>query len=224
MQKCWLVGTLVVLLVAMVAGLVTLSPSSVYAQESAVQPGVGAPGTTFAFFATGFDSEQVGYWLNAPNGEVITTDEKVNTNDGRADWNWEAPDDAMVGVWQMVARGEESDVERIIPFEIRLGAPATGPSGQPIENPDYAVEPVIGSPGTQFSFYARGFEDGEKVGYWLNAPDGRVVSTDEQATVNNDSRADWDWTSPSDAMVGVWQMVVRGVESDRQVVIQFEIR
>jgi hypothetical protein len=130
----------------------------------------------------------------------------------------------MPGNWQMVARGAESGIEQTIVFEIRLGAPVIGDSGQPVENPETGVNPVIGSPGTTFSFYARGFADGEQVGFWLNAPDGRVVSTGEQVTVKSNSRADWQWVSPVDAVPGVWQMVAKGVNSNRQVVILFEIR
>jgi hypothetical protein len=90
--------------------------------DTNVQPQAGPGGTEFAFFATGFGSEEeFGIWVNTPASEVIDAEgDEVykTTSSGRADWLWTAPVDAQPGMWTMVAHGKNSGVERVIPFEI----------------------------------------------------------------------------------------------------------
>lgn len=214
------------LLLALVS--VTVAPQRAAAQESdaAVTPPVGGPGTEFAFFATGFDDdERVGLWLNDPNNSVVRIDQEVDANnDGRADWTWSSPANAQPGIWQMVAQGIDSDVMQVIPFEISASAPVSGTPGETITDAEFGVNPTVGAPDTTFDFFATGFDSEENVGYWLNAPDGSVVSTESEVGANDDGRADWSWTAPSDAQLGVWQMVARGIDSGREQVITFEIR
>lgn len=218
----WLFRTLTAVLL-LVAGIV--APGLLSAQEeqqSNVTPQVGPPGTRFAFVAYGFDDDdRISTWLNAPDGTVMEADveELRGANDeGRADWYWTAPQDAQRGVWQMVAYGDETETERVIPFEIR-GDPAPVTSGS-------NVTPQVGPPGARFAFVAFGFEEDEQIGIWLNAPDGSIVEAEgeELNTATSEGRADWYWTAPEDALTGTWQMVAEGKESGNQVVIPFEIR
>jgi hypothetical protein len=101
-------------------------PHAVLGQETQtanVTPAVGPPGARFAFVAFGFNAnERIGVWVNTPGGEAIAiTVERLNQadGDGRADWYWTAPADAQPGTWQLIARGLDSKVERVISFEIR---------------------------------------------------------------------------------------------------------
>lgn len=92
-------------------------------QEFNVQPRTAVAGTRFAFFARGFTpGETISTWLVKPNGETIDDDDVRQLNEasstGRADWYWYSPLDAMPGTWRMVARGDESGNEVVIPFEI----------------------------------------------------------------------------------------------------------
>jgi hypothetical protein len=194
--------------------------------DSNVEPNVGRPGDTFDFYATGFeDEERVGYWLNAPDGSIISSDGYWTdaNDDGRADWEWRAPNDAMLGDYVMVARGETSFIEVAIPFQV---LPHTDRPGEtPEESADSNVEPYVGQPGEEFDFYAEGFDDEERVGYWLNAPDGSIISSDGYWTdANDDGRADWEWRAPNDAMLGVYVMVARGETSGVEQTIPFEVR
>lgn len=87
-----------------------------------VEPEAGPPGTTFEFVARGFeDEEDVHYWLNPPGGgaPIGSRGFKIEALDGRAEWDWKSPNDAALGRWSMVARGRNSNVERVIFFEIR---------------------------------------------------------------------------------------------------------
>jgi hypothetical protein len=114
------------ILIIVTALATTFTPTYVAAQTmptTNVNPSMGAPGTRFAFMATGFASkEQIAVWVNTPAGTPMAIKaEKLNgaNSDGRADWFWTTPDNAAAGTWQMVARGAESGTERVITFTVR---------------------------------------------------------------------------------------------------------
>lgn len=194
-----------------------------------VEPRVGTAGTRFAFVATGFlGYERVGVWLNDPDGKpVAARAENLDpaTGFGRVDWFWTAQQDVRIGKWQMVARGIQSGVQRIIPFEIGASPPAGPP---PSETPGVTsnVNPRAGNPGTRFAFMANGFQAGEPVGVWVNTPEGQPlpISPEQLNPANQDGRADWFWTAPSYFRPGTWQMLARGTRSGLQRTIVFEIR
>jgi hypothetical protein len=86
-----------------------------------VSPAWGTPGTTFSFAANGFDSdERVSYWVTAPDGNVRDSAHRgAGTNgDGRTDFAWTSPADAMAGTWVMTMQGYDSSVARAVPFQI----------------------------------------------------------------------------------------------------------
>jgi len=229
------------IVVSILVGIIAV-PHIAVAQETNVEPNSGTPGTTFYFFAEGFeDSERVGYWVNAPDETVYTDEDSIFTvasDEGRIDWEWKSPEDAMAGTWVMVAQGINGGHEAVISFEITsTSAPVEGatPTPAPAEEPAPAQPPDVApqenmSPpeapaGSRFEFYSLGFDDGERVGYWLNAPDGGIVGDDEDYFViaNDEGRAAWEWESPEDAMSGTWTMVAYGEESEYQVVFLFQI-
>lgn len=203
-------------------------------QPTTVEPAIGRPGSKFRFTARGFvPNEYVDIWAIGPNGENLRgpTRERANA-DGFIRWSWIAPDDIADGIWYMHAKGiaVDSRVEYFIPFTIQRR------DAQPDNGPPYGVIPDSGPPGTQFFFYAEGYHQHEGVSYWLTAPDGTVVSTDEDeddpykarvfADING--RIEWMWTAPPDAQPGVWLMVTRtanpdGLERDITYVIRFRV-
>lgn len=206
--------------------------------EKAVEPAAGVPGSTFRFFATGYGFQaRVVFWATDPNGVIYGDPANlVNANnDGRADWEWVAPIEATFGTWTMVAqelRDEDELIEdrvqmiefAIIPIEEAGGVQPPAD----IDAPDSAtrnVQPVVGTPGAEFSFFADGFERRERVGFWFNAPDGTIYSDDRQfvTRASEDGRADWSWATPIDAPIGIWQAVALGRDSGIQRVIFFEI-
>lgn len=88
---------------------------------AAVQPLTGTVGLAFHFAATGFrDNEEVSYWVTTPQGWVYEAQvETIETNaDGRIDFSWTPPMDAMSGRWVMTMQGTRSGVARGIPFHI----------------------------------------------------------------------------------------------------------
>lgn len=223
MAHKWFMGMLALLL----ALILVMAAVPTGAQPASVNPAAGGPGTRFEFFASGFaGDERVEYWLDMPDGRVKGNAEDywlVTDDAGRAEWSWRSPPGAVTGTWVMVARGRESGVTQSISFDI--GAPSARPDtpAEPAPAPSN-VEPNQGGPGTTFFFFASGFDDDEWVGYWLNAPDGSLVSSNDFGVHAYRGRADWSWEAPTAPLRGTWQMVAQGQDSGTIHVITFDIR
>ena len=204
-RRSWiiLVGLLAVLLVPTVSA----------APTATVYPQAGPPGTRFLYFTDGFAADEpISIWLNAPNGQVIAAEDRALRNSsatGAATWTWTAPSDAPLGNWQMVGHGRRSGNEQVIPFTIAQAAPSdTG--GQP-----FNVVPADGVPGTLFRFFATGFEAREFVYVSVNGPAGalKTPSLTVPRTADPSGRVDGSWTSPTDAAVGAYQIVIQSDHS-----------
>jgi hypothetical protein len=184
-----------------------------------VNPAVGNPGTRYSFIASGFQSrERVGVWLNRPDGRIVTVgieDPGRATREGRATWGWQAPRDALLGTYSMVAKGASSGIEYVIRFEIR------SPTAIPTSS---NIEPKQASPGRLVVFYANGFRLDEDVRVWANSPDGKVIAVELESKQLADGRLDASWTVPRTAVAGNWQLVVHGVDSGFEQVLSFVVR
>jgi hypothetical protein len=77
------------------------------------------------------------------------------------------------------------------------------------------VSPESGGPGTTFTFTADGYKEGERVGYWLNLPDGTVLRFDHELTGDSKGRVVWSWTAPANAPRGAYTMAARSSQSDK---------
>lgn len=188
------------------------------AQEPRVNPAEGPPNTLFSFFVPGFRSgERVGVWFNTPDGRIQVLEETVRAGrNGLANWTWQAPRNAREGVWQAVSRGSRSEVQVVLTFTIRADRPAAVAEAN--------VQPRIGTPGARFVFYATGFNTDEAVRYTLLNPAGRPVEFVPDIPRTYNGRVDWSWTSSLRSPAGMWQMIVRGVDSGVQHTIPFELR
>lgn len=188
-------------------------------EQTSVYPTVGAPGARFSFIAAGFKSrETVAVWINTPDGKIITEGiENLDraTRQGRVSWNWTAPEGAMLGTWQMVAHGKGSNTEKIITFEIKDETPPP---------PDNNIQPQSGIPGTLFTFYASGFLLDEDIRVWANTPEGKPVDIVLAQRRLYNGRFDGSWSAPTSVQRGKWQLVVQGVDSEMQQVLNFEIK
>jgi hypothetical protein len=175
-----------------------------------VTPSSGGPGTVFSFRATGYnDIEFVYTWLEDPNRTRIDgpQDQRADRY-GVVEWQWTAPADAVGGQWTMFVRGENNKrLLQSIPFTIVRD---TAPAGPPA-----SVSPASGSPGTTFTFKAGGYKRDERVGYWLNTPDGSIVRFDRELTADREGFVTVAWTAPANALRGSYTMAFRSSNSDR---------
>jgi hypothetical protein len=200
------------ILLGLLGGLL-LAPAAGAAPLNTVQPPAGPPGTRFLFFSNGFGpDEPVSIWLNAPDGRIITAEDRAlerTSASGSATWTWTAPADAPLGAWQMVAHGRQSGAEQVISFALAPVVPADT-SGQP-----FNVVPADGLPGTLFRFYAVGFEAREFVYVSVVGPAGALEnpSLTVPRTADPSGRVDGSWTSPADATPGAYQIVIQSDHS-----------
>ncbi|MBX0328332.1 hypothetical protein K2Z83_11660 [Oscillochloris sp. ZM17-4] len=238
---------------ALVAG--TLAVSSVlpsYAAQS-VAPEQGVPGTAFVFKADGFSTngEKVAFWINTPDGQVISTkplpkaDKAGNTTTplmadagttGEATLYWTAPSTAALGNYTLVAHGLASQHEDVIPFSI-------DPQGS-MRVVQTDITPASGPAGTAFVVHATGFQGatkgdtGEQVSFWINTPDGSIISTKPLSSADSagntttpllaqagaDGIVKIFWDAPASAMPGSYTMVIHGLDSQHEVVVPFSIK
>ena len=237
--------------------------------QPSVTPNAGGPNTRFTFVVSGFqgdpddgdgdtvnDAEKVSFWINMPDGHAfraVRDGAKADSDDkgvakasraGQAELTWRAPENLPAGAYTLVAHGNQSGYEVVVPFQIQgnaRGILMTAPA---------SVTPNIGSAGTTFSFVIGGFKgdpddgdddktnDAEKVAFWINTPDGqsiRAIRTglksedkdQEKATVDQayrDGTVVWSWQALADAAPGIYTLVAHGLQSEREQVIAIEIR
>jgi hypothetical protein len=245
-----------------VATLLLIPGQSVFAQRIAnpsVTPTDGVPGVRFTFRAPGFlgatpiedakdnMGEEIAYWINLPNGTIISTREiddaqralKARANGyGEVTIVWSAPGDAIPGPYSLVMHGLQSDKEVAIPF----GVHADG--WQTVLQTD--VTPRVGPAGSTFRFVATGFDKpadkdsqyGEQVAYWFNTPDGKVISSEKRSgktDYGNETKpllhladkhgtVNLVWDSPADLKPGLYSIVLHGLDSHHEVLMYFTIK
>ena len=190
-------------------------------REVSVTPPNGPAGTVFHFTVAGLTpGEGFGPWVRGPDGrdrDIGRSGSFIRVEvgaDGRLAWDWTAPAAIPVGAWRSLAKGETSGIIVEVSFTI---------TGEGPPAPELRVEPVVGAPGTTFSFVVGGFQPGEVGGSWFNTPSGDRVDGTPYLKVNGAGVAYWTWTAPKDAQAGRWQAVTRGEKSRREVVLDLTI-
>jgi 5-hydroxyisourate hydrolase-like protein (transthyretin family) len=111
-----------------------------------------------------------------------------------------------------------------------------------------SVTPAVGLAGSRLAFVATGFQGssqdadeqnsrGEQAAYWINAPDGSVISVETLtqrdgeghatrpliATANTDGRVSLSWTAPKSLAPGAYSLVIHGLASQHEARIGFTI-
>lgn len=251
-----------VIALAAIALLIALAGPVTLSAQTTTPPPWGVPGSTFTFKGVGFKGgdkdnpneagERIVVWINAPDGTIISTrhleekDAEGNADvplaararhDGTVIFPWTAPMSSKVGPYTVVLHGLSSGVEQVLPFMIMPQAALT--------TTEHTISPTVGQPGTNFEITAAGFakgakpgDPGEQVTYWINLPDGRVISTEvrpargkeDARTVplmvraRNNGTVRLSWEAPADAPAGAYTIVLHGLTSQEEVVIPFTIR
>lgn len=202
--------------------LALLLPSGAWAAELALapaQPSVAA-GQTIVFSGAGFTAgERVVTWATSPDQAVVGGPYAgAEGAAGQITFHFDVPARAVGGRWAMTAYGLQSRTPVVASFEVIGSAPAS-------TDPQAAVAPPAGPPGTVFAFAALGYDDEEKVSYWFTGPDGQIHAAYPEGTkANHDGRVDIKWTAPGDAPTGAWVITIQGLKSNVARAVPFEIR
>lgn len=202
-------------------GFTVVAAQAAPGREAVAEPPSGPSGTTFSFTVGGLTpGEGFGPWVRGPDGRdrdigpAGSFVRAVVGADGRLSWSWTAPANSLPGQWRAIARGELSGTVVEVPFTV---------TGQGPPAPERRVEPVVGGPGTTFSFVVGGFQPGEVGGSWLNTPSGARIDGTPYLKVGGDGVARWSWTAPANAQAGRWQAVTRGETSRQEVVLDLTV-
>jgi hypothetical protein len=189
-----------------------------------VVPSQGPPGTTFSFLAEGFAAnEQVLVSINTPQGvERLTGPRGDNLlifadSTGRATWSYRAPDSAVAGSYTAIGQGVNSGRQRDITFAVEPGQ-TQPPQPQPGPQGNATVVPGTAPAGTTFTFVARGYNAGERVGHWIHTPGGHVVPLDSNPNesalnANSNGVVIWEYTPNRSIPPGTYVAVFQGVNS-----------
>jgi hypothetical protein len=86
------------------------------------------------------------------------------------------------------------------------------------------AEPQRGPAGTVFTFSARGFQGGERIGVYITAPNQAVVGAPFQTEADGSGVSEQvTFTSPSDIAAGIYAITFEGVSSKAKAIAYFEI-
>ncbi len=115
--------------------------------------------------------------------------------------------------------------------EVRAGAkPATSTPADPCADvPDPVSARIISpgkclKPGDSMRMEVTGFQPNERIGFWLNAPDGSIVGVAEQIDIKHSGGFSFRTPPiPSSLPTGVYSFVFQGIESHHQSVVYFKV-
>ncbi|MCL5256859.1 MAG: hypothetical protein M1319_03565 [Chloroflexi bacterium] len=198
--------------------------------DASVTPKGGPVGTTFSMNIWGFTpNEQIGYWVNAPDGSIVGTIQTVSIGPTGGVEGLTFPTDSSypLGIWSVVFQGTQSGHQSIAYFKLTGEGAAPAPAPAPTQSvPDSisgSVSPKEGRAGTVFDVSIWGFQPNEQVGYWFNTPDGAVYGTVQTVSIGPTGRVDHLQMTSDGMPPGIWSLVFHGVNSGHESVIYFKI-
>ena len=171
-------------------------------------------------------NEDVGLWINAPDGSMAGTRRTLNIGPtGGA--NGVPLDTATLpaGVYSFVVQGVSSNHQSIAYFKVLPGdaAPAPQPGNLPASQ-NATASPSSGPRGTTFAFVGRGFQPGESVGVYITAPDQSVFGAPFQVQADGAGVSEGvTFRADSSVPPGVYAITFEGIQSKNKAVAYFQI-
>jgi hypothetical protein len=186
-----------------------------------------AVGTELRADVYGFKpDEQIGFWVNAPSGEVVGTVQTMSIGPVGAIYDIPLGTEGLAnGTWSMVFQGTESGHQSVIYFKIYGGqdAPAPAPSDVPAAINAVAY-PASGPRGTVFAFQGWGFAEDEPLGVYITAPDQSVVGAPFQVSAGDDGVSEVvTFNSGYDIPAGVYAITFEGTRSGHKAIAYFRV-
>lgn len=190
-------------------------------------------GTQLSVDAYGFQpGEQIGFWLNAPDDQMIGTRQSLPINATGAVTGLPLDTTGLpAGFYSMVFQSVNTGYQAIIYFKIlaTTAAPPTAPIAPPAASPlppsqNAVASPTSGPRGTRFSFVGSGFTPGENIGVYITAPDLSVVGAPFQVVADGQGQSEAvTLTTTSNFPVGTYAITFEGTQSKNKAIAYFAV-
>lgn len=207
-------------------------------KNATVTPNCGPGGTIFRSTAHGFQpGESVGIYVTDPTQAVNGAPFQEDADGSGSVAGVSLPSNRQfpAGIWAITFEGTVSHAKAVGYFKI-TAPPATAtpiPGGGGGNAGCTDVPPSVnmrilpsncGPAGTQFGFFGRGFQPGEKVGVYLTDPNGEVFGAPFQTDTDGAGNADpVGFTTDRSFQPGVWAMTMEGTTSHHKAIGYFKI-
>lgn len=199
--------------VAICASIVAPAPAA--AAGISADPTYGNFDTTFSFSANGFQrNEIVDTWIGLPNLSAVSTGTFSAGDAGTVKWSFKPKTTNGGGEYIAVAKGRVSG-QVFVKFNV-IAPPK--PETNPTPAPKPVVIPPLSARTAQFS--ARGYQGGEVVDVWYQAPNGTVFGYPNY-TADAWGNLSFPFVMTPGQMFGGWRVVGRGTRSGNTQWIQF---
>jgi len=188
------------------------------------------PGTRIEIDVFGFQpNEEIGFWLTSPDGVIVGTRQTLNIGpSGAVNGLPFNTTNLTPGLWYFVFEGVSSRNQSVVYFKI-LGAQAAPPANNSCTDVPASVsgdiDPKCIRGGQQFEAFGVGFRPGERVGFYITAPDQSVVELqlrDGDATADTDGSFGIVGALPRGLPVGIYAITFEGVQSGHKAIVYFK--
>ena len=189
-------------------------------------------GTQLSIDVFGFQpNEQIGFWLNAPDDQMIGTRQSLSIGPSGGVNGFPLDTTGLpTGFYSLVFQSVNSGYQAIVYFKILASAPAAPaptapPSASPLPPAQNAVaSPTSGPRGTRFSFVGSGFTPGENIGVYITAPDLSVFGAPFQVVADGQGNSEVvTFTSNSSVPTGTYAITFEGTQSKKKAIAYFAV-
>lgn len=204
-------------MVAAVAIFASLSvPAPAAAAGISADPNYGNFDTTYTFTANGFQrNEIVDTWIGLPNLSAVNTGTLRANDAGAVAWSFKPKTSQGGGEYIAVASGRVSG-------QVSVKFNVVAPPKDNTSNPSTQPKPVVIAPLSERTaqFSARGYQGGELVNTWYQAPNGTITGY-KDLYADGWGNLSFPFVMDSSKMFGGWQVVGRGTRSGNTQFITF---
>lgn len=192
-----------------------LAPTPAAAAGISASPTYGNFDTTYTFNANGFQrNEIVDTWIGLPNLSAVSPITLHANDAGAVTWTFKPKTTNGGGEYIAVAKGRVSG-EVFVKFIVV--SPPKEPDPKPTTVPPVVIVP-LSERTAQFS--ARGYQGGELVNTWYQAPNGAIIGY-QNFYADAWGNISFPFVMNNGQMFGGWQVVGRGTRSGNTQYIQF---
>lgn len=182
------------------------------------------PDSVVTVVGTGFTAnEQVGFWINSPEGAIVGTRRTVTLEDTNIFETIIDASDLWEGLWSYVIEGTTSKNQSVIYFKIQKNSqifPACNDVPDPKNGKIRPYKCV--SAGQAVAFDVTGFQPNEQVGYWITDPNGNIAGTRRTRNIGPTGKAEGLTFDTQGLRKGLWYFVFESKTNQSVVYIRID--